>query len=101
MLVTIDGSRSDGGGSVLTPKRCTPVASSSLRSRPTCPNVVLHDSMKPSSSVPPHTSPPKFCSVAVVSGSCSSDLNGKCLLTSTLSCSAVEAVTVLNVEPGG
>ncbi len=63
--------------------------------------MVLHDSMKPSSSEPPQRSSPKLCNVAVVSGSGSSVRNGNCLLTSTWSVSAVAALTVLNVEPGG
>ncbi len=54
---------SSRGGAVCTPKRWMPVANFSPRSKPTCANVVLHETMNPSSRLPPHRSPPKFPSV--------------------------------------
>src|SRR5205823_1106403 len=64
-------------------------------------HVALHDTTKPSSRDPPQRSPPKFLSVRTVCGSGSSVRNGNCLVTSTLPWIAIEAVTVLNVDPGG
>src|SRR5258708_34944 len=101
MLRTTLGSRSDGGPAGSTPNPWMPLASCSPRSRPTWPNVVLHDWTNPSASEPPQRSPPKFFKALVVSGSGSWVRNGNRLLTSTLSPSAVDAVTVLNVDPGG
>ena len=52
-----------------TPNRAMPGTNGLPRSRPIWPNVVLHDTTKLSTSVPPHVSPPKFFSVVFVCGS--------------------------------
>src|SRR5665213_1618447 len=105
VLATIDGSMPEPvsrGAAVCTPKFWIPDANVSPRSRPTCAKVVLHETMKPSRSVPPHLSLPKFPSVVpLVCGSGIWLNTGNVLSTSTLFCSATDAVTVLNVEPGG
>ena len=45
-----------------------PDANFSPRSRPICANVVLHDTLNDSASVPPHRRPPKLRSVRVLCG---------------------------------
>ena len=80
-----------------------PVANVSPRSKPTCAYVVLHDTMKPSSSDAAALLAGRSCSSGTpfVCGQEMWSTTGNFVSTSTLFCSAIDAVTVLNVEPGG
>ena len=65
-------------------------------------NVVLHDTRRPSRNGPPHDSPPKFLRnwlMVLGSGICVS-VGYDGLVGVIPFCSAIDAVTTLNVEPG-
>ena len=106
MLATIAGSIPEpprAAASVCTPKFWMPVANFSPRSKPTCANVVLHDTMKlvEQRSAALLVAEVVRASTPFVCGSGIWSTTGNFLSTSTLFCSAIDAVTVLNVEPGG
>src|ERR671924_6645 len=100
------GIRSSPGSAVNPYFRACSASASAPSSRPTSPKVTLHDCCNAEASVicaapPEQCVPPKFWIVASVSGKSSSCGFGHVLSGPNPFSSAADAVTILNVEPGG
>ena len=95
-----------GGGTVPRPNACAVDFNASAPvSMPSSTNAVLHDLANASRSEavgpPPHGVPPKFSSVAVLSGSGISGRAVSAMSGVAPVCSAAAVVITLNVDPGG